>query len=71
MNDIRILLDRQAAWQSNRAALSWPEKIRMAEAVREWAAQVSRARRSKTAPKEGSKAEDISQPKPEEPSPNA
>ncbi len=44
MSDTRKLLERQAAWQKGRAALTWPEKIRMAEAVRESASRLSRAR---------------------------
>jgi hypothetical protein len=35
MNDTQLLLERQAAWQKNRARLPWAEKIRMAEALRE------------------------------------
>lgn len=35
MTDIRHLLERQAEWQKARGGLSWPEKIRMAEAMRE------------------------------------
>lgn len=35
MNEIQELLERQARWQKTRQALSWPEKIRMAESVRE------------------------------------
>ena len=35
--------------EKGRAALTWPEKIHMAEAVREWAAQLSRARSPMTA----------------------
>jgi hypothetical protein len=35
MTDIRKLSEKQAAWQKSRQALSWPEKIRMAEAIRE------------------------------------
>jgi hypothetical protein len=35
MNSIQPLLDRQAAWQKRRAALSWAEKIRMVEAIQE------------------------------------
>jgi len=34
-DDIRKLLERQAAWQKSLAALPWPEKVRMAKAVRE------------------------------------
>jgi hypothetical protein len=49
MTETRKLLERQAAWQKGHAALTWPEKIRLAEAVREWAAQLSRARSPKTA----------------------
>ncbi len=44
MTDTRKLLERQAEWQKGRAALTWSEKIRMAEAVREWAARFSRVR---------------------------
>jgi hypothetical protein len=35
MNDNQSLLERQSEWQRNRACLSWPEKIRLAETVRE------------------------------------
>jgi hypothetical protein len=35
MSEIQALLERQARWQKTRRALSWPEKIRMAERVRE------------------------------------
>ena len=49
MTETRRLLERQAAWQKGRATLTWPEKIHMAEAVREWAAQLSRARSPTTA----------------------
>ena len=45
MTDLRELFERQAAWQKRRAVLTWPEKVRRAEGVREWAARVSRARR--------------------------
>lgn len=37
MNEIQALLERQARWQKTRRTLSWPEKIRMAEEVRETA----------------------------------
>lgn len=49
MTDTRNLLERQAEWQKGRVALAWSEKVRMAEAVREWAARFSRARSSATA----------------------
>jgi len=35
MRDARDLLERQARWQKGRKALSWPEKIRLVEGVRE------------------------------------
>jgi hypothetical protein len=43
MSDIQELLERQARWQKTRRALSWPEKIRMAERVRESARQLRAA----------------------------
>jgi len=33
--DMGTLFQRQAAWQAGRRRLSWPEKVRMAEAMRE------------------------------------
>ena len=44
VTDVRLLLERQAAWQKRRASLTWPEKVRMAEAVREEAARFPRKR---------------------------
>ena len=35
MTEIQELLDRQARWQKGRKAMTWSEKIRMAEQVRE------------------------------------
>lgn len=35
MTDVKLLLERQARWQQTRRALTWPEKVRMAEQVRE------------------------------------
>ena len=35
MTDVRRLLERQAEWQKARGGLSWAEKVRMAEAMRE------------------------------------
>jgi hypothetical protein len=35
MTDVEELLKRQAQWQKSRHSLTWPEKIRMAERVRE------------------------------------
>ena len=41
MNDIRDLLRRQARWQKARKDLPWPEKIRMAEAIRDSVLELS------------------------------
>jgi hypothetical protein len=35
MADTHELFERRAAWQAGRRRLSWPEKVRMAEAIRE------------------------------------
>ena len=35
MNEVQALLERQANWQKSRQALSWAEKIRMAEEIRD------------------------------------
>jgi len=35
MNDLRQMMNRQAEWQKTRARLSWPEKIRQAEILRD------------------------------------
>jgi len=48
MKDIRQLLERQACWQKTRQALSWPEKIQMAERIRESARQLRAAREFQT-----------------------
>lgn len=50
MSETRKLLERQGAWQKKRAALTWSEKIRMAEAVRESAARLTRPRPAITTP---------------------
>lgn len=46
MNEIERLLERQARWQRSRRALSWPEKIRMAEQIRasveQWCSRAGR-----------------------------
>ena len=42
MNDPRPLLQRQAQWQRTRASLSWPEKVRMSEAIRQSIEQLRR-----------------------------
>ena len=40
MDDVMKLLERQAAWQKSLKLLSWPEKIRIAEAIRESILQI-------------------------------
>lgn len=49
MSEITKLLERQAAWQKSRAKLTWPQKVRMAASVREWAARLRRARLARQA----------------------
>lgn len=43
MTDLRELFARQAEWQRARRSLSWAEKMRMAEAVRDSIAALRRA----------------------------
>lgn len=45
MNDIEQMLERQTRWQKTRQALPWPEKIQMAERMRESARQLRAARK--------------------------
>ena len=40
MDDVKKLLERQALWQKGRKSLPWPEKIRIAEAIRESILQI-------------------------------
>ena len=47
--DVQQLLRRQAQWQKSRQALPWPEKIRMAERIRE-SILALRATRTKEVP---------------------
>jgi hypothetical protein len=35
MNELEKKFARQAQWQTNRKALSWPDKVRQAEAIRD------------------------------------
>jgi len=49
MSETKNLLDRQSAWQKSRAKLTWPEKVRMAASLREWAAWCRRARHARQA----------------------
>ncbi len=66
MNDLRELFERQAAWQKQRASLTWAEKVRRAAAVREWAAHFGRQRDSRTSPLAagGTQKLDSAKPKP-------
>jgi hypothetical protein len=51
MRNVEEMLERQAEWQKRRASLSWPEKVRMVEAVQESIRQLrARARREATSP---------------------
>lgn len=44
MTDIAELLKRQAEWQKSLKDLTWEEKVRMAERVRDCVAQLKRAK---------------------------
>jgi hypothetical protein len=46
MSEIHQLLERQARWQKTRQALSWPEKMQMAERIRKSARQLRVARKA-------------------------
>jgi hypothetical protein len=43
--DIKPLLERQSRWQRSRQALTWPEKVRLAEEVRESVRQLRQSAR--------------------------
>ena len=45
MFDVKTMLERQARWQHSRAKLSWTEKLRMAEILRESALAMGSSRR--------------------------
>jgi hypothetical protein len=47
MNSTLQLFERQAAWQKSRARLSWPDKIRQAETLREALVEWRRSRDSR------------------------
>jgi hypothetical protein len=59
--DVQDLLRRQAEWQKSRQALSWPDKIRMAEEIRE-SIRALRATSRKDAPKKVQPHPPTSQP---------
>ena len=46
MNEIERLLERQARWQKRLRDLAWPEKVRMAQAIRDSVARWSLIRKS-------------------------
>jgi hypothetical protein len=46
--EIRHLLQRQAQWQKNLKNLSWPEKIRVAEQLRDSIAKLRASHRDKS-----------------------
>ena len=48
MFDVKTMFERQARWQYSRAKLSWTEKLRMAEILREAALAMGSSRRKKT-----------------------
>jgi hypothetical protein len=43
MTEVSERLNKQAQWQKRRRALSWPEKVRLAEAVRDSVEALRRA----------------------------
>ncbi len=62
MTEIDKLFERQSAWQKQQASLRWSEKIRMAEAVRESVARLSRVRRAVTVPSRQGASQSIASP---------
>lgn len=54
MNDVQEMFERQARWQKARKDLSWAEKVRMVERVREatrqWRAKASHSTRHPSNP---------------------
>jgi hypothetical protein len=50
MTEVERLFERQARWQRQRQALSWPEKIRLAERMRATAEAFRRQRLQRLAP---------------------
>ncbi len=58
MVDVKAMFERQARWQRSRATLSWTEKLRMAEILRE-AALAMGTRQKSTELRRKQKTEDI------------
>ncbi len=50
MTDVARLLAHQAEWQKRRKLLTWPEKVRLAERVRDSIAQLRPQPRPLTVP---------------------
>ena len=50
MTDLEHMLKRQGQWQKSRQSLTWPEKIRLAERVRESVRQLRAQGTDSTAP---------------------
>jgi len=50
MIDVMALLERQATWQESLRDLSWSEKVRMAEKLRESVVELRRSKPPSTAP---------------------
>lgn len=53
MSEIEQMLERQARWQQSRAALSWAEKLRLAETLRDAALALGGGRRKESSPQPG------------------
>ena len=53
MSEIQALLEGQARWQRTRRDLSWPEKIHMAESVRESVLQLRKPQKGEPAAERG------------------
>jgi len=57
MTEIEQLLERQARWQQSRAGLTWDEKLRLAEVLREAALVLHSSRGQKPHPHRAPHAE--------------
>lgn len=53
MTDVARLLARQADWQKQRKLLTWPEKVRMAEQIRDSLSQLRPQAKPLTVPPKG------------------
>ena len=64
MTTLREIFARQAKWQRERAQLSWPEKIRLAEVMREALLVLRAGRPPRVLPPEGAPGDDGQQEPP-------